>query len=135
MFQAILPFVFGLLDRIIPDEKAREAAKLEVMKADNQQALSEIQESLSAILTEGGSADAWTSRARPTFLYVMYSMFGLCMVGGIIGIWYPAETHQAAENINSLLRAIPNDLYNLFGIGYLGYAGARSFEKWKGVSK
>lgn len=131
MFETVFPFIFKLIDRIIPDETTRAAAKLELMKSENQQALSEMQASLSAILVEGGSADKWTSRARPSFLYVMYAVIILCFVGGIIGIWFPVQTQQAASNINALLRALPQDLYNLFGMGYLGYAGARSFDKWR----
>jgi uncharacterized membrane protein YraQ (UPF0718 family) len=133
MFETIFPFLFKIIDRILPDEAAKQAAKLELLKSENQQALSEIRESLSAIVTEGASTDAWTSRARPTFLYVIYFVILSCFVGGIIGIWYPTETAQAATNINALLRAIPQDLYSLFGMGYLGYAGARSFDKWRKI--
>jgi len=68
-------------------------------------------------------------------LYVMYFILLLCVFGGILGIWYPAQTRQAAENINALFRAIPSDLYTLFGLGYLGYTGARSFDKWRDVKK
>jgi hypothetical protein len=131
MIAALFPFLTALIDRILPDESARAAAKMELLKAENQQAISEMQASLAGILAEAQSADRWTSRARPSFLYVMYLMLLLCMTGGIIGIWYPAETRMAAENIGALLRALPEDLYNLFAMGYLGYTGARSFEKWK----
>ena len=131
MFETLFPFLFKIIDRIIPDEGARQAAKLELVKNENQQALNEIQASLSAILAEANSDDAWTSRARPSFLYVMYVVICLCFIGGIIGIWYPAQTAQAATNINALLRAIPQELYSLFGMGYLGYTGARSFDKWR----
>jgi len=132
MFAALLPFVFSLIDKFIPDEEKRAAAKLEMMKTENQQVLSEMQASLSAVLAEAQSADPWTSRARPGFLYLMYAVIFLCVVGGIIGIWYPQDMQQAAQNMNALLKAIPTELYNLFGLGYLGYAGARSFDKWKG---
>ncbi|MBY0429449.1 MAG: holin family protein [Alphaproteobacteria bacterium] len=131
MFETIFPFLFKIIDRIIPDETARQAAKLELVKTENQQALNEIQASLSAILAEANSDDPWTSRARPSFLYVMYVVICSCFIGGIIGIWYPAQTTQAAANINALLKAIPSDLYTLFGMGYLGYTGARSFDKWR----
>lgn len=131
MFETLFPFLFKIIDRIIPDESARQMAKLELVKSENQQALNEIQASLSAILAEANSDDAWTSRARPSFLYVMYVVICSCFIGGIIGIWYPAQTAQAATNINALLKAIPSDLYTLFGMGYLGYTGARSFDKWR----
>ena len=33
------------------------------------------------------SADPWTSRARPTFLYLIYLVILLCVVGAVIGMW------------------------------------------------
>ncbi|VFT12062.1 Protein of uncharacterised function (DUF3154) [Pseudomonas aeruginosa] len=81
--------------------------------------------SLSAILAEANSADPWTSRARPTFLYVIYGVILLSVIGSIIGIWWPAEVFQAAENLSKLLNAVPESLWWLFGAGYLGYTGAK----------
>ena len=133
MLELIIGSVAKLLDKIIPDPAQRDAAKLELLKAENQQVLTEMQTQLSAILAEANSADPWTSRARPSFLYVMYFMIVSCVLGGIIGIWYPDQTQQAATNINALLKAIPSDLYTLFGLGYLGYTGARSFDKWRSL--
>ena len=57
------------------------------------------------------------------------------LIGSIIGIWWPAEVFQAAENLSKLLNAVPESLWWLFGAGYLGYTGARSFDKWRGVPK
>jgi hypothetical protein len=34
-----------------------------------------------------------------------------------------------------LLNAVPDSLWWLFGAGYLGYTGARSFDKWRGVPR
>lgn len=130
MLMTLLPLLLGLLDRIIPDEDARAKSKLELMRSENQQILNEMEASLSAIVAEGQSQDPWTSRARPSFLYVMYVLLLACFAGGILGIWWPAEMQRAADNIHALLKAIPSDLYSLFGLGYLGYAGARSFDKW-----
>lgn len=135
MWPVLLTSLFGLIDKIIPDPKARDEAKLKLMQAEGQQALAEIQASLSAILAEAQSADPWTSRARPSFLYLIYLVILLCVGGGIIGIWYPAEMKQAAENMRALLLAVPESLWTLFGIGYLGYTGARSFDKVKGAGK
>lgn len=44
----------------------------------------------------------------------------------------PTHVFQAAENLNKLLGAVPESLWWLFGAGYLGYTGARSFDKWRG---
>lgn len=124
-----------LLDRLIPDPVEREKAKLALLQAEGQQALQEMQITLSAILAEANSADPWTSRARPTFLYVVYCVILLCVIGAVIGIWWPQEVFQAAENLNRLLSAIPEPLWWLFGAGYLGYTGARSFDKWRASSR
>ena len=63
-----------LLDRLIPDEAARAETKRRLVAAEGQQALAELQLQLSAILAEAASPDPWTSRARPAFLYVVYTL-------------------------------------------------------------
>jgi len=118
----------------VPDP-VRETAKLALLQAEGQLALQEMQTSLSAILAEANSQDPWTSRARPTFLYVIYGVILLCVIGAIIGIWWPTHVFQAAENLNKLLGAVPESLWWLFGAGYLGYTGARSFDKWRGPAR
>jgi hypothetical protein len=131
LIPGVLDAASRVLDRIIPDPEAREKAKLALLQTDGQQALAEMQVSLSAILAEAQSTDPWTSRARPTFLYVVYMVILLCVAGSIVGIWWPGEVFQAAQNLSRLLNAVPESLWWLFGAGYLGYTGARSFDKWK----
>jgi hypothetical protein len=132
---SLIPVVAKLIDKIIPDPQAREQAKLALLQAESQQALEEMKLQLSVILAEAQSSDPWTSRARPTFLYLIYSIIATEVIGSIIGIWFPDQAVQAAKNLKDLLGAIPSDLWWLFGAGYLGYTGARSFEKAKGVTK
>ena len=69
LFPGLLEAGAKLIDRIIPDPAQREQAKLALFQAEGLQALQEMQVTLSAILAEANSADTWTSRARPTFLY------------------------------------------------------------------
>lgn len=132
LIPALAPLVAQMIDRLLPDPAAREQAKVALLAQEGRQALSEMEVALSAILAEAQSADPWTSRARPTFLYVMYAAIGLCFGGGVLGIWWPDHVTIAAQNISNLLGAIPDDLWWLFGAGYLGYTGARSFDKWRG---
>jgi hypothetical protein len=132
LIPALAPLVAQVIDRLLPDSAAREQAKVALLAQEGRQALSEMEVALSAILAEAQSADPWTSRARPTFLYVMYAAIGLCFGGGVLGIWWPDHVTTAAQNISNLLGAIPDDLWWLFGAGYLGYTGARSFDKWRG---
>jgi len=131
----IIDAALKIIDKVIPDKEAREKAKLELLKEDNRQVLDEVKTDISAIIAEANSSDKWTSRARPSFLYLMYFCIIMCFVGGIIGIWFPAQIQEAAKNLNSLLNAIPESLWWLFGAGYLGYTGGRTFDKWKQTKK
>ena len=89
---------------------------------------------LSAILAEAQSLDPWTSRARPSFMYVIYTLllFGLPM--GFLSAYDVGVATNVASGFKQWLGAIPSDLYALFGVGYVGYTGARTWEKAKGVT-
>lgn len=132
---AVSNVIGGILDALGLDPEKKAAAKALLMSQASQDAIKQTQVDLSAIIAEAQSPDPWTSRARPSFLYIMYSVIILAFVGGIIGIWFPANVHQAALNISELLKAIPDSLWWLFGSGYLGYTGARSFDKWRSGAK
>ena len=114
-----------LIDNLFETEEEKAAAKAKLVNLD----LKKYEIQMSAIVAEAKSADPWTSRARPTFLYVFYLIIILCVSGGIIGIWYPTEIALAATNIKDLLGAIPDSIVGLFGAGYLGYCGSRSYDK------
>ncbi len=114
-----------LIDNLFETEEERANAKAKLVNLD----LKRYEIQMSAIVAEAKSADPWTSRARPSFLYIIYAVIMLCFVGGIIGIWFPNDVAMAATNIKDLLAAIPDSLWALFGAGYLGYSGARSYDK------
>lgn len=128
---AALGQAFDLIDDLFTSDEEREAAKLKLIKAEQAGQLDTLKASLEAILAEANSEDPWTSRARPTFLYLMYLIIVLCVIGGILSIWWPSQVLVAADGMKALLNAIPESLYALFGMGYLGYTGARTFDKWK----
>jgi hypothetical protein len=50
---------------------------------------------------------------------------------GILFAFRPTEARLIAEGVRAWLTAVPDQLYWLFGAGYLGYTGARSFDKWR----
>ena len=114
-----------LIDNLFETEEEKAAAKAKLVNLD----LKKYEIQMSAIVAEAKSADPWTSRARPTFLYVFYLIIILCVSGGIIGIWFPDQVSIAAMNIGDLLGAIPDSIVGLFGAGYLGYCGSRSYDK------
>ena len=127
--------IAGLLDRIIPDAKARDAAKLELLKLENLRELEATRIQLSAIVAEAQSDDPWTSRARPSFLYVMYALLLWSIPMGILAAFRPDLAEAVARGMTAYLRGIPEELYALFGTGYLGYTAARAWGKARGVEK
>ncbi|MEY3906097.1 MAG: hypothetical protein RIR59_920 [Pseudomonadota bacterium] len=119
----------ALIDKIIPDPKARDAAKLELLKLQSAQDLKAIRAQLSAVLAEARSEDPWTSRARPGFLYVMYTIILWSIPMGLIAAREPHMAQAIATAMQAYLAGIPDPLWALFGTGYLGYTVARQFGK------
>ena len=124
-----------LLDKIIPDPKARDAAKLELIRLQGDQSLDQTKLQLSALVAEAQSPDPWTSRARPGFLYVMYALLLWSIPMGLIAAAQPAMAKDIAAGMTAYLNGIPEPLYALFGTGYLGYTVARSWGKAKGTER
>ena len=54
---------------------------------------------------------------------------------GVLSAFEPQVADAIASGMQKWLAAIPEDLYVLFGIGYVGYAGARTWEKRKGAAR
>jgi hypothetical protein len=127
MIEAIVAPVSKLLDKIIPDPQARDRAKLELLKLQGDQDLQTISAQMQAIVAEAQSADPWTSRARPSFLYMMYALILWSIPMGIIAAADPKMALGIANGMTAYLRGIPEELYALFGTGYLGYTAARTW--------
>lgn len=75
------------------------------------------------IRAEAASGDKFTSRARPTFLYVVETIL----------LW----NYIVVPMFHQVPVELPEPLFWLFGSGFLGYTGARTWEKFagKGVEK
>ena len=124
-----------ILDKIIPDPRARDAAKLELLALQGTQELDTLKTQMAAILAEAQSVDPWTNRARPSFLYVIYVIILWAIPMGLISAVSPLTAKAIAEGMNGYLAGIPDSLWGLFGTGYLGYTAARQWGKAKGVDK
>lgn len=118
-----------LIDAIFPDqEKARDAKfKLQNLKQTGKIKLLEAR--MKAIVMEAQSQDPWTSRARPSFLYVMYIMILMAIPIGFMSIYDPAMVQIVEIGLKGWLNAIPQPMWALFGAGYLGYSHFRSKDK------
>ncbi len=127
--------ITSIIDKIIPDKEARAKAKLELLKLEGSQELQSIEARLSAIVAEANSKDPWTSRARPSFLYVMYVLLLWALPMGVLAAFNPAAAKEIGAGMNAYLAGLPDPLYALFGTGYLGYTAARQWGKVKGTDR
>jgi len=128
---ALLPFAGKLLNKIFPDpEKKAEAEKL-LLEAHTRGEIDGLNAELQVMLAEAKSQDKWTSRARPSFLYVMYVMILTSIPMGVIYAFNPLLATNIILGVKTWLASIPSALWQLFGAGYLGYVGSRSYDKKK----
>ncbi|MCZ8325252.1 MAG: holin family protein [Sphingomonadaceae bacterium] len=135
LFETLIGPITSLIDKVIPDKTARDRAKLELLQLQGSQALAEIEARLSAIVAEANSRDPWTSRARPSFLYVMYLLLLWSLPMGLVAAFSPDTAQAIAAGMTAYLSALPEALYALFGTGYLGYTAARQWGKIAGADR
>ena len=134
MIAALLPLAGKILDRVIPDPVQRQAAKMEMARLQMEGETKELEVSMSAIVMEAKSADPWTSRARPSFMYVIYILLLMAIPMGLLHAFNPVAAGNMVTGMKSFWDAIPTELYTTFTVGYLGYTGARSFDKKKNLA-
>jgi hypothetical protein len=128
---AILDIGGKIIDKIWPDPEKKAEAQAKLLTLQQSGELKELEIAMSAILAEAQSSDPWTSRARPSFLYVVYIIILSAIPMGILHAVSPETAANIAIGFKAWLAAIPDPMWTLFGAGYLGYAGARSFDKRK----
>jgi hypothetical protein len=91
---------------------------------------------ISVMIAEASSTDKWTSRARPGFMYLFYLVVvALVLIAPFTGIFFPKQMDQFYINVAAGFKAIPDIMWQTFGVGYLGYVAARQYGKAKGSDK
>lgn len=135
IFEALLAPLTHILDKVIPDPQARAQAKLQLLQLQGSEDMDMLNAQMAAIIAEEKSADPWMSRARPSFLYVMYLIILWAIPMGLISAVRPETASAISNGMNTYLRGIPDAMWSLFGTGYLGYTAARQWGKIKGVDK
>ena len=119
----------SLIDSLYTSDSERAEAKLKLATLQQQGKLETLQTRMSAILAEANSKDPWTSRARPSFMYVMYIMILTAIPMGILSAFQPEIAERIATGMKMWLDAIPESMWALFGVGYTGYAVSRTYDK------
>jgi hypothetical protein len=122
-----------VIDKVFPDPVQAAIAKAELVKLQQDGELKELEIRMSAIIAEAQSKDPYTSRSRPSFLYVMYALILAAIPMGVLHAFNPELAVSIATGMKAWLAAIPEELWWLFGVGYLGYTGARTIDKAKGA--
>ena len=123
-----------LIDKLIPDPAAKAQAQLELLRMQRDGDLKELEVRMSAILAEAKSSDPWTSRARPSFLYVVYIMLLFSLPMGFVSAFSPETAQNIITGMQNWLAAIPDKIVDLFTMVMLGYIGGRTVEKVKGAA-
>ncbi len=135
LLEALIGPIAALIDKVIPNPAQRDKAKLELLALQGSQEMAAISAQLSAIVAEANSHDPWTSRARPSFLYVMYTLLLFALPMGVLAAFRPDKALAIGQGMNAYLSGLPEPLYVLFGTGYLGYTAARQWGKVAGSDK
>ena len=132
---AVSTLATTIINKVFPDPQDAAKAKAVLAAADTQAAIQQTASQLQAIMAEAQSTDKWTSRARPSFLYVCYCMILAAIPMGVLYAFDPNHAQKIAQGLGAWLAAIPDPMWQLFTVGYLGYTGGRSWEKIKGASR
>jgi hypothetical protein len=134
-----LSSIFGIgskiIDKLFPDPAQKAQAQLELLKMQQAGDLDEIKVQLSAIIAEAQSTDPWTSRARPSFLYVVYVLLLWSIPMGVLTIFRPEAAAAFTLGFKAWMSAIPEPVLTLFGVVMTGYVAGRSWEKVRGATK
>ncbi len=124
-----------VIDKLFPDPTQKAQAQLELIKMQQSGELDGMKVQLSAIIADAQSVDPWTSRARPSFLYVVYVLLLWSLPMGLLTIFRPEAAAAFTAGFKGWMAAIPEPVLTLFGVVMTGYVAGRSWEKVRGVSK
>ena len=124
-----------LIDKLFPDPEQKAKAQLELLRMQQAGELDEMKTALSAIIAEANSADPWTSRARPSFLYVVYVLLLWSIPMGLLTVFRPEAAASFTAGFGAWMQALPEPILTLFGVVMTGYVAGRSWEKVRGATK
>ena len=124
-----------LIDKLFPDPEQKAKAQLELLRMQRDGELEDMKTQLSAIIAEAQSPDPWTSRARPSFLYVVYVLLLWSIPMGVLAIFRPDAAAAFTVGFKAWISAIPEPVLTLFGVVMTGYVAGRSWEKVRGAAK
>lgn len=117
------------IDKIWPDPSDKAKAEAIAIQAAAEASIAQLKAAQSVMMAEAQSADPWTSRARPSFMYVIYTLILSSIPMGVLFAIDAETADNVIKGFHNWLAAIPESYLDLFGVGYIGYGAARSFDK------
>jgi hypothetical protein len=127
----LLPLLGDVLDRILPDDKAKEQAKLEVLRMAQEgrtielNAIRDVDVAQAQVNAVAANSTPFAANARPAALWVCVAALGYQFLAFPLLTWY--STIQAIP----LPPTIMNDDLWVIITGLLGLGAYRTFEKVK----
>ena len=130
MINVLLPIIGNVLDKIIPDNNAKEQAKQQIEKAliDNAAQINLTQAETNKI--EAAHRSIFVSGWRPFLGWVSGCGFAWVFVASPVIRWV-----LALNGINIALPELQTDVLMELTFAMLGLAGLRTYEKQKGLTK
>lgn len=130
MINAILPLIGTVLDKVIPDNNAKQKAKQEIEKAliDNAAKINLTQAETNKI--EAAHRSIFVSGWRPFLGWCSGLGFAWVFVVSPIAQWV-----LALQGISLVLPQLQTDVLMELTLAMLGLAGLRTWEKSKGLTK
>ena len=100
----LIDIVNNVIDKIVPDKEEGMRLKNEAKRLDQAGEFKELDAAVGIIIAEAKSNDKWTSRARPSFLYVMYTYILAAIPMGIVFAFRPEMTEEIIKGVGLWLR-------------------------------
>ena len=125
----IAKLLMPLLDKVLPDQQKKQEAKIALVEMEQNGEFREQENAMRMIVAEAQSEDKWTSRARPSFLYVVYILLLSSIPFSVLFAFNPEAAKDVVEGFKMWLAAIPDELYTTMTVGYLGYTVSREYGK------
>ena len=117
------------INKIWPDPESKARAEAMTIQAAANAAMEQMRLLLQIPLAEAQSADKWTSRARPSFMYTMYALILWGIPFSVIAAIQPDAAMAMAKGFAAWLQAIPDKLWEVFGWCFAAYTSARTLDK------
>lgn len=135
MWNLLIPMIGQVLDKILPDPKASEEAKLKLATMAQQGQLAELQAfvdlakgQMAVNQVEAASSSSYTASWRPTVGYVLAAALAFQYVVNPLIIWGAA---LLGSGVTPPSIGLDDHLWELI-MGMLGLAGWRTLDKVKG---